>query len=291
MEAKQVLNFEISKNNFNSVVLMNSYKLPVYALFMSPSVGVCIQLEKALSDLADEYAGQFVLARIDIDMEPDLKEQYEIVNVPTLKVFKEGGVIHQEIGLLEEDELTSLLISYGIFRASDDLREQARVQHINGDTSAAINTLTKAIQEDPSNTRVAMDMIQILLDINVLEQAKDLFNRLPDKDKQSDVGKAIIGQITFKDLAAKTPGLVNLITTIESNPNDFDARFNLAVCYVAEHAYEQALDQVFEILDKSADYKEGAAQELTVSIINMLEANEPELAKDARKVLSNMLAQ
>lgn len=291
MSSNQVLNFEISQSNFNSVVLMNSYKLPVFTLFMSPSLGMCIQIENLLTNFAEDFAGQFLLARVDIDMETDLREQYEIVNVPTLKVFKDGEMVHQEVGLLEEAELAALLKSYGIYKASDEMREQAKTSHLNGDTAGAIKLLTEAIQTDPSNTRVALDMIQILLDINELTEAKSLFNRLPDKDKNSEIGKAIIGQMTFKDLAAKTPGLVSLLKTVEETPEDYEARLYLAVCYVAEHAYEEALDQVFEILENDRGFKEGAAQELTITIINMLEGSQPELAKDARRVLSNLLAQ
>ncbi|WP_321324933.1 tetratricopeptide repeat protein [Thiomicrorhabdus sp.] len=290
MSDKQVLNFEISQSNFNSVVLMNSYKLPVFTLFMSPSLGMCIQLENLLTKYAEDFAGEFLLARIDIDMETDLREQYEIVNVPTLKVFKDGEMVHQEVGLLEEAELAALLKSFGIYKASDDMREKAKQMHLNNDTAGAIKTLTEAIQSDPRNTRVALDMIQILLDINELEEAKSLFNRLPDKDKNSEIGKAIVGQMTFKDLAAKTPGLVSLIKMVDEDPANYEARLYLAVCYVAEHAYEEALDQTFEILENMPGFKDGAAQELTITIINMLEGSQPELAKDARRILGNMLA-
>jgi len=199
-------------------------------------------------------------------------------------------MVHQEVGLLEETELAALLKSYGIYKASDDMREKAKQMHLNNDTAGAIKTLTEAIKSDSSNTRVALDMIQIMLDINQLEEAKSLFNRLPDKDKNSQIGKAIVGQMTFKDLAAKTPGLVNLIKMVDEDSSDYDAKLYLAVCYVAEHAYAEALDQTFEILENKPGFKDGAAQELTVTIINMLEGSQPELAKDARRVLGNMLA-
>ncbi|WP_029406680.1 tetratricopeptide repeat protein [Thiomicrorhabdus sp. Milos-T2] len=291
MNTPEIYNFEVTQNNFNSIALMNSYKLPVFTLFMSPSIGNCVSLEKSLGTYAKEFAGKFILARVDVDMSPELRDEYEIKNVPTIKVIKNGDTVHQEIGMLNEDELSDLFKTFDIYRVSDNLRQQARDAHINGNTTEAIKLLTQAIQEDPSSTHVALDMIQILLDINVVDQAKSLFNKLPDSAKDSDIGKSIIGQITFKDLANNTEGLLALVNKVQANPMDFDARFDLAVCYVAEHAYEEALNQVFEILDNEHTYREGAAQELSVSIINMLEANEPELAKEARRVLSNMISQ
>ncbi len=283
-------NFEVSQSNFNAIVLINSYKLPVFTLFMSPSIGSCIDLERILSEYADEFTGQFILARIDVDMQPELREQYQVVNVPTIKVFKEGQVVHQEIGLLNLKEVAELFKAHGIFRVSDEMREKAREHHLAGDTQEAINLLTQAIKTDPANPRVVVDMIQVMLDLKLLEEAKQLFNRLPDKEKQSESGKSILGQLTFQDLAAKTAGFQILEGQVANDPQDFDARFDLAICYVADHDYENGMSQIFSILDQEPTYREGAAQELAVSIINMLEANSPKLAQDSRRILSNMLS-
>ncbi len=284
-----IYNFEVSQGNFDDVVLKNSYTLPVFALFMSSSISSSIQLEHSLSAFAKEFAGQFILARIDVDMETTLRDDYNITNVPTVKVFKSGEVVHQEMGLLQDHELTELFKTHGIYRASDEARLKAREKHVSGNTDEAIQILTAAIQSDPGNTRIAMDMIQIMLDIGLLNQAKDLFNKLPDKDKESETGRALVGQITFKDLAAKTAGKMDLLAQVGDHPDNFDARFDLAVCYVAEHEFEEAMKQLFTILEQDASYKEGAAQELVVNVINMLEPNNAELAQDFRRTLSNLL--
>ncbi len=289
MSTKQVLNFEVSQSNFNSVVLMNSYKLPVVVLFMSPSNVVCLELESMLAECAKEFAGQFILARVDIDMDADLKEQYDITNVPTIKVFKDSEMVHQEFGMVDESEIAKMLKGFGIYRASDELREQASALNAQGDTNGAIQKLTEAIQQDPGNARVVLDMTQLLLDINLVDDAVGLFNRLPDKHKNSDAGKLIIGQVTFKNLAEKTPGINSLVKALEEDENDIDAQFYLAVCYVAERDFEQALDNAFKVLSVDPDYKDGASQELIVTIINMLDIYDPEAAKKARRNLANIV--
>ena len=63
---------------------------------------------------------------------------------------------------------------------SSDLQSQAREEHLNGNSSKAILLLTEAIQEDSSNLDVAMDMVQVFLDIDELEQAISLFSKFPD---------------------------------------------------------------------------------------------------------------
>jgi len=290
MSTKQVLNFEVTQSSFNSVVLMNSYKLPVVTLFMSPSLQMCIQLESMLTGFARDFAGQFLLARIDIDMDVDLKDQYEIVNVPTIKVFKDGEMVHQEVGVVEESEMAIVLKSFGIFKESDNLREEAARLNESGDVPAAIQKLTEAIKLDPSNTRVALDMTQLMLDINIVDDAVALFNRLPDSVKNSDKGKLIVGQVTFKNLAAKTEGLEALESKVMANPDDLDAKFHLAICHVSERSFDKALDNAFVVLTEMADYKDGAAQELIVTIINMLDLFDAEAAKSARRTLGNIVS-
>ena len=290
MSDQDILVFEVSKSNFNTSVVLNSHKLPVLVEFMGVWSGPCIAMADNISALATEFSGQFVFAKVDIDEQPELKAEYAIENVPTLKVFKDGEVIRSEEGILKDAELRELLKVYGIFNQSDELRAQARQKHMSGDTMEAIGLLTKAIQEDPKNTRVAMDMVQIFLDINELEQAKGLFNRLPEADKLSGMGKSLLGQLTFKDLAAKTAGQDQLQKRLIENPDDLDARFDLSICLVAEHDYVQAMDNLFAIFEKNPEYKEGASKEMIISLTNMLSENEPELAQEFRRRMGSAIS-
>lgn len=92
--------------------------------------------------------------------------------------------------------------SFDQYRASDELRMQVRQKHMAGQTIEAITLPTEAIRQDPGNTRIATDRVQVFLDIDELEQARALFNKLPGRDKQSDTGQVLIGQLTFRALAA-----------------------------------------------------------------------------------------
>ena len=290
MSEQDVFIFEVSKNSFNTSVILNSYKIPVLVEYMNIWSEPCIKMADNLSNLAKEFAGQFIFAKVDIDEQPELQEEYAITNSPTLKIYKDGEVLRTEEGLLQDDEIRQLLKTYGVFRQSDDLREQARQKHMSGDTMEAINLLTQAIKQDPANTRIAMDMVQIFLDINELEQAKSLFNKLPDNDKNSDAGKSLIGQLTFCELAKNTEGKTRLLARIADNPEDNNARFDLSICMVAEHDYKQAMNYLFEIFDKEPDYKDGAAREMIINLTNMLAPNEPELAQEFRRRMGNALS-
>lgn len=290
MSTQEALIFEVSQSSFKTGVILNSHKVPVLVEFMGMWSEHCIQLEDRLAALAKEFAGCFIFAKVDIDEQGELRKQYNIENVPTIKVIQNGEVVRTEQGLMSEDELRALLKDYGIFRESDALREQARQKHLAGETLEAVQILTRAIQTDPRNTRVAMDMIQVFLDINEIEQAKSLFSRLPEMDRQGETGRALQGQLTFCELAARTDGKQALQQRLQQNPADNNVRFDLAVCLVAEHAYQQAMELLFDIVRQQADYKEGAAREMIINLTNMLAPNDPQLAQEFRRRLASVLS-
>jgi putative thioredoxin len=224
-----------------------------------------------------------------VDEQQALRQQYKIENAPTLVVLRNGEEVRREVGELKEPELRQLLREYGIFRQSDELREQAREKHLAGDTQSAILLLTQAIQSDPSNTRVAMDMVQIFLDMGELEQAEGLFSRLPDRERDSDVGKSLNSQLHFARLAAETDGIEALRQRIADDADDNDARFGLALCLVAGHLVDQAMEQLFRIVEMDAGFRDGAAREMIGLLSNMLAVNDPEAGNGYRRRLANML--
>ena len=286
--AKQALVFEVSESGFERYVVENSHAKPVLVEFMGVWSEPCVVMSDVIHDLAQEFAEEFVFAKVDVDEQKGLRERFNIENIPTLLVFKDGEVSFTQEGQMQEAELRVLLKGLGIYHQSDELREQARAKHIAGETGEAIMLMTQAIKLDPANTRVAMDMVQIFIDIKEMEQAKGLFNKLPDVDKESTMGKSLIGQLTFADLAAQTEGKETLRARVAGNGEDHDARFDLAVCLVAEYNYGAAIDELFTLLASAPDYREGAAKEMIITITNMLAPNDPKQAAEYRQRLANL---
>ena len=288
--SNKALVLEVSNTGFEKYVIGNSDKAPVFVVFMNMWSEPCNQSAEMFASLATEFAEEFVFAKVDIDENAELVERYNIKNIPTLKVFVDKKEVVSEEGKLSETEARALLKSFGIVNETEERRLQARELHIQGETHDAIMLLTLAIQQDPSNTNVAMDMVQIFIDRSELDQARGLFNRLPDGIKESETGLSLTGQLWIIEEAAKTAGLQVLKETLRENPDDYQARFDCAICEIAQHNVKQALDHLFYIQSNNADYKEGAAREMIVTIINTLAPNDPEAAQRYRVQLAGMIA-
>lgn len=288
--SKQAIIFEVSDRSFDKYVIGNSDKAPVFVVFMNMWSEPCNQSAELFASLATEFAEQFVFAKVDVDENKELVEQYKIENVPTLKIFVDGKELVSEEGQLSEDEARALLKSFGIVNETEEKRLQARQLHMQGETQDAIMLLTLAIQQDPSNTKVAMDMVQIFIDMGEVEQANSLFNRLPENIKASETGLSLTGQLWIIEEAGKTAGLQSLNETLLVNPDDYNARFDCAICEIAQHNTQQALDHLFYIQQNNAEFKDGAAKEMIITIINTIAPNDPETAKKYRAQLAELLA-
>jgi len=287
--SKQAMIFDVTGSDFEKYVLDNSDKAPVFVFFIDLRSVVCAQMHDIFTELATEFAEQFILAEVDVSENKALVKQYKILTTPTLKVFIDAKEVFSIDGELSEEEARDLLNSFDIVSEIEQRRDQARELHLKGDTTEAIVLLSDAIKQDPSNTKIAMDMVQIFIDLGDLDQAGVLFNKLPDLDKNSNTGLSLFGQLQIKTKASQTVGLKTLKENIFLNPDDFDARLDCAICELAEANTEEALNHLFYIQEHKADYKEGAAKEMIIAIIDATMPVDPETARGYRAKLTALM--
>lgn len=288
--SKEVFVFEVNQISFDQYVLLNSHKIPVIVEFMRMWSGPCVAMDNLFSALAKEFAEQFIFVKVDIDEQPELCKEHNVENAPAIMVFKDGKLVRTEMGELKENEARMLLKDFGVFHQSDQIREQARERHLAGDTPAAIIQLAEAMKSDPGNVRVAMDMVQIFIDIGELEQANGLYERLPESSRETEMGRALNGQLIFATLASKVADIDTLQSRLAANADDHDARFDLSIRQLAQYQYNEAIDNLFLIYQQDTEYKDGAAKEMLINLSNMLAAVNSELSQEIRRKLANLVA-
>ncbi len=94
----------LTKDNFKAEVLES--KTPVVVDFMAKWCAPCKMMDPIIEETAKELDGVGVkIARLDVDLEPDIAQRYQIMSVPTILSFKSGKVVEQIVGTKTKKEL------------------------------------------------------------------------------------------------------------------------------------------------------------------------------------------
>lgn len=284
----QALIADVNAQNFQQVVMDNSHQLPVLVDFWAPWCAPCKAVMPILEKLAAEFGGQFLLAKVNIDENPELANQFAVRSVPTFKLIKKGQVVAEQTGGQPEQVFRALLEAH-IERPSDSLRLQARQAYAAGQVDQALALLAEAAQVDPNNYKVHLDLVQMYMQSGHLDKATELFNKLPDEAKNSKEGKPLSGILSFAEIMQHSDDLATLQAKLQTNPNDVDALYGFASILVIHQEYEKAMQTLLKLFAVDRGYKDGAPQKALIKLFEMLVDQAPDLVKAYRRKLQNFL--
>jgi thioredoxin 1 len=94
----------VTDTNFNIEVIDSP--IPVLVEFWANWCGPCRVMNPILNELAGNYEGRIKIATLEVDDNPGKTHEYKVLNIPNLKIFKNGKVIDEIVGAVPKHELT-----------------------------------------------------------------------------------------------------------------------------------------------------------------------------------------
>jgi putative thioredoxin len=259
----------VTTADFERVVIQGSFERPVLVDFWADWCAPCRQLMPILTRLAEDFNGQFFLAKVDTEAEQALAAQAGIRSLPTVQLFKEGQVVDQFMGALPEGQIREFL-SRHLSRASDRLLDQARQSMTAGDLSEAATLIERAQRDDPDNQRAFIAQVELKAAAGDAEGALALLERTPLELANDPEIAALRGRLAFSAAVADAPSTEALAAQLEATPNDSAARYQLAARQVLAGEHEAALEHLLTLLKRDRQYGDDAARKGMVAIFDLL---------------------
>lgn len=281
-------NYDVSEPEFAARVLEASKQVPVLVDFWASWCGPCKMLAPTLTKLADAYNGRFMLAKVNTDEEPRLAREYGVRALPTVKVFKDGRVVDEFMGVLPEPAVRAVIERH-VEHESDKLRRQAEASLEAGDTATARRLLEGAAELDPDNPAIKIATAKMLMFTGAADRAQFILQSLPVDVSMNPEVKRLQAQIGFAQVASTAAfDESELQRIISTDPKDLQARYRLSAKKVLRGDYEGALEQLFEILRQDRSFEDDAGRRGMLSVFEIL-GGSGELVSRYRAKMLNML--
>jgi putative thioredoxin len=256
----QSLSFDVTEADFRQTVLERSHEVPVLLDCWAPWCGPCRNLKPVLEKLVQAYGGAFVLAKLNTDEAPQVSAALQIKSIPLVVLFIGGRPVDQFMGALPESQVRAFLDKHIGEQVSE--AEALRLDAAeHPDPTAAEAMLVEALEVEPGNTKVVLDLAARLVDRGAFDGATTLLDSLAPQQR-NDRHAALLKRI---ELARNRPqgDPKALAARIATNPKDFEARFALAALHAYEGDFTAAFDQLLEVVMRDkAEWREKARLQL-----------------------------
>lgn len=271
---------DVSTAEFQQEVLLRSREVPVLVDFWADWCQPCKTLSPYLEALADEYGGQFELAKVDVDANQELSAKFIVQSIPTVVAIKNGKEVGRFQGAIPEASIREFIT--GILPTELDLMfEQARTALINGDTPGAEHMLRQILSEKADHQDAGTSLAALLIDRGDIDEAMIVLGKLvPDSDVERLQAAARLRQSAGDDIA-------ELEAAAAADPEDDTAQLDLARALAARSEFEPGLDRMLAIVTRGGEQKE-AARLAMVDIFDVL-GNEHPLTQTYRRKLAAAL--
>lgn len=260
--------FDVGIADFQKKIIDASHRAPVLVDFWAEWCAPCRVLKPVLEKLAAEYGGRFILAKVDSDQHQELAARYGVRGIPNVKAFVNGEMVDEFTGALPEAQIRAFIDNL-LPSPAEPLRIAALEARARGEAEVAASLLADALQLDPGNEAVQLDLAEIRIDMRNIEAAQAILDALEHQAKDISRVRALQAHLKLVN-AGTSADPATLKARIDANANDLDARLQLANTLALAHDYRMALEQLLEIVRRDRKWQDEAARKTMLDLFTLL---------------------
>jgi len=284
---------DVDMNNFMAEVVEGSSKQPVIVQFWAPWCGPCKQLGPVLEKVVAAANGKVKMVRVNIDDNQQIAQQLRVQSVPTVYAFVDGQPVDGFAGAQPESTLTQFIEKVSALGGAGadiaSMLEAGNAAVETQDFASAMQMFQQLMEADPESAEALAGLVRCLTGMKDHQAAREIVDQLNDEFREKPAMQAAILALELAERAAESAGNLDVAqAAVDANPNDLQARQDLAMALFATGDNAGAMAQLLESIRINRGWNEDAARLQLLEFFKTLGAANPDVIA-ARRQLSTLL--